>query len=135
MTTYCLLFALKSKCKRVKSGEKVKTKKRDGPLPLLGILDQCPAVSYITASVAEMIGGMEVRRQQHYFSFARVMYHEWAAEYDVWLKPDDDRDGNSDTDNDDDIPGVVLCRQEEMMMNRRRVVLWRRKMTPEMRGG
>ena len=68
----------------------------NGKTTYSGILDKCPAVSPITASVAEMLGGVEVRRQQHYFSFDSVMYHEWAAGSDVWLKPDDGPDGDDD---------------------------------------
>ena len=68
-----------------------------------GILDKCPAVSLITASVAEELSGREIRRQQQYFSFDRILYREWAAGPDVWLKTDDagdhaDNDGHPGDD-------------------------------------
>ncbi|MFA5398512.1 MAG: hypothetical protein WC346_21040, partial [Methanogenium sp.] len=62
-----------------------------------GILDKCPAVSLITATVAEELYGLDIRRQKHFFSFDRIMYHTWTAGADVWLKPDDS-DDNADDD-------------------------------------
>ncbi len=66
-----------------------------------GILDKCPAVSLIDATVAEMLGEMEIKRREKYFSFDMAIYREWMRESDVWLEPDD-TDGNSDDDNSND---------------------------------
>ncbi|MDE4907745.1 hypothetical protein L0665_03850 [Methanogenium marinum] len=66
-----------------------------------GILDKCPAVSFIDATVAEMLSGMEIKRREKYFSFDVAIYRDWMRQSDVWLEPDD-TDGNSDDDNRDD---------------------------------
>ncbi|GAB7016678.1 hypothetical protein [Methanogenium cariaci] len=65
-----------------------------------GILDKCPAVSLIDATVAEVLGGMEIKRREKYFSFDAAIYREWMRQSDVWLEPD--TDGNSDDENGDD---------------------------------
>ncbi|WFN33867.1 hypothetical protein L1S32_08425 [Methanogenium sp. S4BF] len=61
-----------------------------------GILDKCPAISLISASVAEDLYGIDIRRHKHFFSFDPVMYQTWAARSDVWLKPDDGDDSADD---------------------------------------
>uniref|UniRef100_UPI0037424640 hypothetical protein n=1 Tax=Methanofollis aquaemaris TaxID=126734 RepID=UPI0037424640 len=55
-----------------------------------GILDKCPAVSLIDATVAEERYGIEMKRREHYFSFDYRVYREWAANADVWLDDDPD---------------------------------------------
>ena len=71
-----------------------------------GILDKCPAVSLITATVAEELYGMDIRRQKQFFSFDRIMYHTWAAGSDVWLKPvDADDNGDDDRHSGDENDG------------------------------
>ena len=64
-----------------------------------GILDKCPAVSYIDATVAgEMVGvGETVRRREHYFSFDLEAYRAWSAQAAVWLD-DDEPDGPGGSD-------------------------------------
>ena len=66
-----------------------------------GILDKCPAVSYIDATVAgEMVGvGETVRRREHYFSFDLEAYRAWSAQATVWL--DDEPDGPRGSDGPD----------------------------------
>jgi len=49
----------------------------------LGILDKCPAISLIDATVVEDIEGTEAKRRQHYFSFDLVQFLEWAVRTDV----------------------------------------------------
>ncbi|MFA5003656.1 MAG: hypothetical protein WC502_11855, partial [Methanolinea sp.] len=51
-----------------------------------GILDKCPAVSYIDATVAEDIYGMEVKHREHYFSFDVGLYKSWTARAEIWLE-------------------------------------------------
>ncbi|GAB7015452.1 hypothetical protein [Methanogenium cariaci] len=68
----------------------------------LGILDKCPAVSLIDATVAEEICGVECRRREHYFSFDLLHYRGWSAQADVWL---DEEVNGSDSDGDDDEDG------------------------------
>nr|WP_303714758.1 hypothetical protein [Methanoculleus marisnigri] len=61
-----------------------------------GLLEKCPAVSYIDATVTDgMIGaGETVRRREHYFSFDQEVYRAWSAQATVWLDDDpDNRDG------------------------------------------
>ncbi|WFN33442.1 hypothetical protein L1S32_06160 [Methanogenium sp. S4BF] len=61
-----------------------------------GVLDKCPAISLIDATVAEEFCGVEGRQRKHYFSFDLVQYRKWSAQADVWLEEDgnDDRNGN-----------------------------------------
>ena len=69
-----------------------------------GILDKCPAVSPIDATVAESLGGMEIRRHERYFSLDAAIYREWSAQADVWLMADV-QDGCDDDDRDGGEPG------------------------------
>ena len=64
----------------------------------LGILDKCPAISPIDATIAEEIDGVECRKREHYFSFDRVLYRVWSVQTDVWLaeETDDDDRGNDE---------------------------------------
>jgi len=58
-----------------------------------GILEKCPAVSYIDTTVtANDDGGTTVRRREHYFSFDLAAYRAWSAQATVWL--DDEPDGS-----------------------------------------
>ena len=66
-----------------------------------GILDKCPAISLIDATVAEEICGVECRRREHYFSFDLLQYRGWSAQADVWLD-EEEGIGKSDGDDDDD---------------------------------
>ncbi|MCX6701039.1 MAG: hypothetical protein NTV68_14165 [Methanomicrobiales archaeon] len=66
----------------------------------LGILDKCPAVSYIDATVAEDLYGVELKHREHYFSFDPVLYKTWSARPQIWLDDEvqgpDDRKGPHD---------------------------------------
>ncbi|MBT8508706.1 hypothetical protein AZH53_09845 [Methanomicrobiaceae archaeon CYW5] len=76
----------------------------------LGILDKCPAISLIDATVVEDIEGTEAKRRQHYFSFDLVQYLEWAARTDVWLDGGEDGEEESDSDDGNDPgPGGKDC--------------------------
>ncbi len=57
-----------------------------------GILDKCPAVSYIDATVAEDIYGMEVKHREHYFSFDIGLYKNWTARAEIWLEEELDEE-------------------------------------------
>jgi len=67
----------------------------------LGILDKCPAISLIDATVVEELCGVEARRREHYFSFDHIHYKSWSAQADVWLEEEPEDDGREDDDNDD----------------------------------
>lgn len=57
---------------------------RKGSYP--GILDKCPAVSYIDATVAEELYGVELKRREHYFAFDIVHYRVWSRNAEIWLE-------------------------------------------------
>ncbi|SAI87041.1 hypothetical protein MBBA_0153 [Methanoculleus bourgensis] len=75
-----------------------------------GILDKCPAVSYIDATVAgEMVEvGETVRRREHYFSFDLEAYRAWSAQAAVWLD-DDEPDGPRGSDGPGGSGGPDVC--------------------------
>ncbi|WP_153015956.1 hypothetical protein [Methanofollis ethanolicus] len=71
-----------------------------------GLLEKCPAVSYLDTTVSSDVDGYLVRRREHLFSFDPEAYRRWTAGAHVWLDrdpPDDDtfapgmhRDGTED---------------------------------------
>ena len=64
-----------------------------------GLLDKCPAISFTDRTVvSEEEIGRSVRRRTHAYQFNFDVYRLWAAGGAVWLRPDDDQDGD-DTDN------------------------------------
>jgi hypothetical protein len=65
---------------------------RNGRGNYAGILDKCPAVSYIDATVAEDIYGMEVKHREHYFSFDIGLYKNWTARAEIWLEDEVEED-------------------------------------------
>jgi hypothetical protein len=78
-----------------------------------GILDKCPAVSYIDATVAEDIYGMEVKHREHYFSFDIGLYKNWTARAEIWLEDELEEEqrrtrGTRNETNDDTLaPGLL----------------------------
>ncbi len=72
-----------------------------------GILDKCPAVSFIDATVAEEICGIALKRREHYFSFDHEMYREWMEKADVWIE-EPDEEGRDKSDPDDSTPSTGL---------------------------
>jgi len=85
-----------------------------------GILDKCPAVSYIDATVAEDIYGMEVKHREHYFSFDIGLYKNWTARAEIWLEDELEEEqrrtrGPRNETNDDTLaPGLLdTCVNEE----------------------
>ncbi len=69
-----------------------------------GILDKCPAVSLIDATVAEEVYGLEIKRREQYFSFDYEAYRQWSAKAEVWMV-DEDGGGSGDRDK----PGRDVC--------------------------
>ncbi|MDI6898576.1 MAG: hypothetical protein QMC82_01960 [Methanolinea sp.] len=59
---------------------------RNGHGSYPGILDKCPAVSYIDAIVSGEISGREVRHREHYFSFDIAAFRKWTARPEIWLE-------------------------------------------------
>ena len=64
-----------------------------------GLLDKCPAISFIDRTVVmDEETGRSVRRRTHAYQFNREMYRLWISGGSVWLGPadaddPDDRDG------------------------------------------
>lgn len=61
-----------------------------------GILDKCPAVSPIDATVVEDLYGVTIRKRERHFSFDCDIYREWSTKGDIWLEEDahpDEGDG------------------------------------------
>ena len=59
-----------------------------------GLLEKCPAISFVDATVAEEGCGWTIRRREHHFSFDVEGYREWIGGAGIWLeKDDDDSDG------------------------------------------
>ncbi len=69
-----------------------------------GILDKCPAVGFIDATVAEELYGVSLKRREHYFSFDPVLYRSWSAKAQIWLDNEEDGDEETDDDDQDDAP-------------------------------
>ncbi len=68
-----------------------------------GILDKCPAVSLIDATVVEELYGLELKRREQYFSFDYEIYRQWSARAEVWIAEEDGATGNRDD------PGSDVC--------------------------
>jgi hypothetical protein len=65
-----------------------------------GILDKCPAISFIDATVAEELFGVSLKRREHYFSFDAEMYRSWSAKAQIWLE--EKRDARDEQDHGDE---------------------------------
>ncbi len=74
-----------------------------------GILDKCPAVSYIDATVAEEIYGMEVKHREHYFSFDIGLYKRWTARAEIWLEDEVTGTGTEDPHHGPDLDDTTLA--------------------------
>ncbi|MDV4343677.1 hypothetical protein HL657_10980 [Methanoculleus sp. YWC-01] len=61
-----------------------------------GLLEKCPAVSYVDAQFTEDACGCTVRRREHLFSFDLGVYRQWSRGAEVWLDDGEDRDGGPD---------------------------------------
>ncbi|WP_342676926.1 hypothetical protein [Methanofollis sp. UBA420] len=60
-----------------------------------GLLEKCPAISYLDTTVLEDRDGCAVRRREHLFSFDPRIYRQWARGAGVWID-----NGGGDTDRD-----------------------------------
>ena len=75
-----------------------------------GLLEKCPAISFIDATVSQEMDGCMVRRRENQFSFSYEIYHRWNTGSMVWIDEggfqggDDDKnggDGGNDCDEGD----------------------------------
>lgn len=54
-----------------------------------GLLEKCPAISVVDATVIDESSGTTVRRHELHFQFDIERYREWMAELAVWLEDED----------------------------------------------
>jgi len=55
-----------------------------------GLLEKCPALSVVDATVIETIDGVTVRQHENQYFFDAGRYREWMAELAVWLEEGED---------------------------------------------
>jgi len=67
-----------------------------------GILDKCPAISFIDATVAEELYGVSLKRREHYFSFDFELYRSWSAKAQIWLDEEENTRNELGHDNNGD---------------------------------
>ncbi|WP_048148297.1 hypothetical protein [Methanolacinia paynteri] len=65
-----------------------------------GLLEKCPAISFIDATVSQEVDGFMLRQRESRYSFNYEIYREWNSGNAVWL--DEEGGGNGD---DSDGPG------------------------------
>ncbi|MBN2734802.1 MAG: hypothetical protein JXQ82_08105 [Methanomicrobiaceae archaeon] len=75
-----------------------------------GLLEKCPAISFIDATVSQEMDGCMVRRRENQFSFSHEVYHRWNSGSMVWIseggeRGDDDKNGGDDAGNDSEGEG------------------------------
>ncbi len=57
-----------------------------------GLLEKCPALAVVDATVIDESTGTTVRRHESHFQFDTERYREWVAELAVWLEDGDDEE-------------------------------------------
>ncbi len=60
-----------------------------------GLLEKCPAIGVVDATVIDESTGTTVRRHESHFQFDAERYREWTAELAVWLE--DEGEGEDDS--------------------------------------
>ena len=73
-----------------------------------GLLEKCPALSYVDVTVTTDSMSGPVRKRENVYTFDRGAYRQWNGVVDVWLEPEpangdghDDHGGSDDTDGHD----------------------------------
>ena len=61
-----------------------------------GLLEKCPALAVVDATVIDESTGTTVRRHESHFQFDAERYREWTAQLAVWLE-DEDEGGEEDS--------------------------------------
>ncbi|WP_048152476.1 hypothetical protein, partial [Methanolacinia paynteri] len=67
-----------------------------------GLLEKCPAIGFIDATVSQEVDGYMVRRRENQFSFDYEIYQGWNNRSIVWL---DEEENDNDPGDDDGGPG------------------------------
>ncbi|RXE56042.1 hypothetical protein ABH15_07555 [Methanoculleus taiwanensis] len=62
-----------------------------------GLLEKCPALGVVDATVIDESTGTTVRRHELHFQFDLECYREWAAQLAVWLEDEDADPGEGDS--------------------------------------
>ncbi len=81
-------------------------------LTYFGLLEKCPALSVVDATVLDESTGTTVRRHELHFQFDTERYREWMAELAVWLEDEDERAGEDDSPPPPDGSCNTGCKQE-----------------------
>ncbi|WP_421909169.1 hypothetical protein [Methanolacinia petrolearia] len=63
-----------------------------------GLLEKCPAIGFIDATVSQEVDGYMVRRRENQFSFDYEIYQEWNRRTPVWLDEEENDNGPGDDD-------------------------------------
>ncbi len=62
-----------------------------------GLLEKCPALGVVDATVIDESTGTTIRRHELHFQFDFERYREWMAELAVWLEDEDEGAGEGDS--------------------------------------
>jgi len=60
-----------------------------------GLLEKCPAIGMVDATVIDESTGTTVRRHESHFQFDAERYREWTAQLAVWLEDEDEGEEDS----------------------------------------
>jgi len=72
-----------------------------------GLLEKCPALGVVDATIIDESTGTTVRRHESHFQFDAERYREWVAELAVWLE--DEGEGGED---DSSLPSDGSCNMD-----------------------
>jgi len=72
-----------------------------------GLLEKCPALGVVDATVIDESTGTTVRRHESHFQFDAERYREWVAELAVWLE-----DGDEGGEDDSSLPSDGSCNMD-----------------------
>lgn len=62
-----------------------------------GLLEKCPAISMVDATIIDESTGTTIRRHESHFQFDAERYQEWVAELAAWLEDEDTGVGEEDS--------------------------------------
>jgi len=78
-----------------------------------GLLEKCPALAVVDATVIDESTGTTVRRHESHFQFDTERYREWVAELAVWLEDDEAGEDSSSPPSDGSCnTGDACCKEE-----------------------
>lgn len=78
-----------------------------------GLLEKCPALAVVDATVIDESTGTTVRRHESHFQFDAERYREWVAELAVWLEDEGEGEDNSPPPSDGSCNAGDACCKEE----------------------